>query len=757
LTLDFWNLNPIFDSYLAVSVLVTGMMLLLALGPRYQQLSRGRRRVLVALRLTVILLLLVAMLRPTHISTAREPQTAVLLVLFDQSRSMQLPSGSGDNSRWQAQLETFEQARGDLADLARDVEVKLYAYDSQLQAIEFANGEFEFPAQPQGEQTDIGTSLHVALQEALGKRVAGVVLLGDGAQTAFTPQVEVQQAARELARLDYPLYTVTFGPLGDTAQSRDVAVENLPERYTVFVKNELLIKGAVRVRGYVNQEIPVELVVEDPAGNQSVVRPLPLMAREDGQQLPVELPFVPELPGQYKLTLRVAQQSGELVTRNNELSAFLTVLEGGLRVLYLYGDLMGEQRLLRVSIDSSPDMQLDALFLDPRNRTRWPVQLKESLAPDNFDVLLIENVDATALGAANLQTIATAVEQGKGLIMIGGFNSFGPGGYQNTPLARALPVVMGRFEHQDISYDRPVSRDLHWWGQLTMVPTRPHSVTRLATGEENQLVWQGLPPLTGANKFLETKPYAELLAATPDGKPLLVAGDYGGGRVLAFAGNTTIHWWQYGRQLEHRRFWRQVVLWLARREDLTKSDVWIKLAQRRFNPGARVTFTCGAQSATGDVIRDAEFRAELLAPDGTRSPVQLSSARDQFVAALDGIGQPGDYLIQVAVTRQGQTLGTVRASFQVLDRDIELSNPAANHGQMERLANLTEEAGGRAVAPEQLPGLLREIKDRRHEQEIEIQSKWQLGDTAADAWLFFLCVVGLVSAEWTLRKRWGLV
>ena len=47
----------------------------------------------------------------------------------------------------------------------------------------------------------------------------------------------IYDAARELANLDAPLYTVVYGPAGDSAQSRDVAIENLPEQYTVFVKN----------------------------------------------------------------------------------------------------------------------------------------------------------------------------------------------------------------------------------------------------------------------------------------------------------------------------------------------------------------------------------------------------------------------------------------------------------------------------------------------------------------------------------------
>ena len=81
-----------------------------------------------------------------------------------------------------------------------------------------------------------------------------MLLLGDGAQTAFDPQVETQQAARKL-RDDFaaPLYTVTFGLAGDAAQARDVAIDRLDEQFTVFVKNELVVRGIVRVRGYAKQ------------------------------------------------------------------------------------------------------------------------------------------------------------------------------------------------------------------------------------------------------------------------------------------------------------------------------------------------------------------------------------------------------------------------------------------------------------------------------------------------------------------------
>ncbi len=752
-----WSLNPIFGSYWLVGTLIGALLLLVWLKPNYAHISRGRRLLLVGLRLVVIGMVLLALLRPTIVSNIRKQQTSLLLVLYDISRSMTLPSATSGISRWQAQVDTLQRSLAELSDVGEELEVKVYAYDSQLYPSPFNKGQLTLPERPTGDQTDIGSPLYDAVRRDLGKRLAAVVLLGDGSQTAFAPQVEVTEAGRELARLDCPLYTVGFGPAGDAAQSRDVAIDNLPEQYSVFVKNELVVRGVLRVRGYVNQSIPVELTLEDAAGQKRSIGTARLSAREDGQQIPVELPFTPDRPGRYKLTMKAADQPGELVTRNNELSAYLTVLEGGLRTLYFYGSLLGEQRLLRRTIDSSPDIQLDDVFLDPKNSKQWPVNLADYLQSPTFDALLIESVDASAISDQAQRDIAKAVERGRGLMMIGGFSSFGAGGYYGKPLAEVLPITLERFEKQDLGFDKAVIHDLHLPGDLLMIPVRPHPVTRLAPDDQNAEVWKSLPKLKGANRFRELKPRAQVLLETADRKALLVSGEYGQGRVLAFAGDSTHRWWQLARQSEYRRFWRQAILWLAKRDEAERHDVWVQLAQRRFPVGARVRFTAGAKTAAGEVIRGVNFTAELISPDGVRKQLAMSTAGDEASGATDVAQQPGDYLIEVKAAANGQPIGSGQANFQVLDRDLELSNPAADYDLLARLALQTKDAGGRLVSPEELPQLLRDIKNRRNESEIEVQSKWQLGDTALDAWLFLITLIGMLSAEWFLRKKWGLV
>src|SRR5258707_4177651 len=105
--------EPVFDSYTAVALIVLGLSALLFFGPRFGRVTLSRRIVLVGLRAIVILLVLLALLQPTKITTVKTKRTGVLLVLFDVSRSMQLPSGSGSGeaTRWQAQKALLEKAQ----------------------------------------------------------------------------------------------------------------------------------------------------------------------------------------------------------------------------------------------------------------------------------------------------------------------------------------------------------------------------------------------------------------------------------------------------------------------------------------------------------------------------------------------------------------------------------------------------------------------------------------------------------------------
>jgi uncharacterized membrane protein len=747
-----FSISPIVGWWLVVPLALV-MLVLLFLGPDRDRASRGRRAVLTVLRLLVILLVIFGMLRPTLVWTKITKQAATLLVLLDHSRSMLVTDMVGKKSRWDAAATAVRDSLPAFDKLSTDLEIKFYEIDEQAREVNYTPGQLDLGGEADGVQTAIGASLEQVLKAQAGKRLAGVILLSDGAQRASPPHdLPPQIPVRRMADLGYRLYSVPFGQGRGPGQSRDIALEELLVPATVFVKNQLPITATVRVDGFEHQAVSVQASVETSPGKMEVVASKQVTARQDGERITVELEYVPIMPGEIKITVSVPPQPGELLTTNNEISTFVTVLKGGLNVLYLEGTLAGEQKYLRWSLDASPDIKLDTILIRADKPATRPTDLAEKFEPGKYDVYIIGDLDSTAFKAEELDKLVKGIERGAGFMMLGGLHSFGAGGYGETPLAAVLPIEFNRLERQNL--EEKVREDLHVPGPLPMVPTAKglgQYLMKLSAGD-NAAAWRELPPLVGANRFSGLKATASVLAESPDKQPLLVATDYGNGRALAFAGDSTWRWWMQGHEAEHKRFWRQVILWLARKDDMNEGNVWIKLAQRRYSPGSRVEFTVGAATAQGQPVADAQFAAHVVLPGGKQADVRLRHEGTTGTLSgtfLDTQGV-GDYTVVAEATLNREAIGSARARFLVFEQDLELSNPAADVGALESLAAMTS---GKTVAPEQLPKLLDEIKEGTKELEVETQSK----DTLWDNWGFLLCFVGLLVVEWFLRKKWGLV
>ena len=160
--------------------------------------------------------------------------------------------------------------------------------------------------------------------------------------------------------------------------------------------------------------------------------------------------------------MRAEPQAGERITTNNELSTFVNVLDGGLNVLYLEGEPRAEQRFIRRSLASSPDIKVDFQWIDKRDRQHWPIDMADKFQPGKYNVYIIGDLDSSAFRKEDFKQLRDAVLQGAGLIMLGGFHSFWAGGYQKTALADVLPLEVrpvDQLARQD--FDAPIREDLH--------------------------------------------------------------------------------------------------------------------------------------------------------------------------------------------------------------------------------------------------------------------------------------------------------
>jgi uncharacterized membrane protein len=776
---------------LPLVIAVTAILLaLLVVRPRNVVLSGWQWGSLIGLRILVVLLMLFAMLRPALVYSKVEPVAASLIMLVDDSRSMQVADSLGDKPRWDVVHRLLDSAANDLAKLNQKLTVSVYEFDGQIRKLNMHEGKLELSAVAEGEESAIGAAITESLEHETNKRVLATLLLSDGAQRAVPPRdLPPQVAARRLKAENIPIYTFVFGRPGGRERA-DLSVSDLLTNETIFSEAPTEVRAQLSANGYANQRVKVQLLWESEKGME-VVDTVQVDTGVEGGAVPVVLHYTPHTPGEYKVTVRVEPREGELVTTNNEVSTFVTVRAGGINVLYLVGaKRIGggpgqEQRFVRAALAHSPDIVVDRRLIKydppgldiadafsgkrgamtageepPRARTGAP------------DVVVLDDVDVQGLSADSWKAIAQHVRTGMGLIMLGGYHSFGPGGFRDSPLADVLPIQIGPAQRQ--AFGETPREDVQVRGPLKMLPVAPlgtrHPILQLSASNpagrggldasnssDAAQLWDKLPPLDGANRIgrNELKPNAQVLAEGNDAQrsPLLIAGQSGEGRVLAFAGDSTWHWQMAGFGEAHRRFWRQCVLWLAKKDEQTEGRVWIRLAGRRAMRGSRVELNVGAENAQGEPVANAQFDVAVQTPDGKTEKVQPSKTGSNWAAVFRQTAKAGDYRILVKAKDGNQELGTAQARFLVPNQDLELDRPAAEPSLMAQLAETTRAAGGAALAPEELPDLLRRLAEKPPELKQEVIAKV----TYWDSWPFFLAVVGLLGSEWYLRKRWGLV
>ncbi|MCA9133663.1 MAG: hypothetical protein KDA45_10930, partial [Planctomycetales bacterium] len=447
------SVEPVFGWYallpLAVLMLASLWLTLTATG-----ISWGGRLMLVSLRLLAMLVLLLGWLRPALIATSERESAGAIAVLMDRSQSMTLPSDVSDQDRWQVQQDVWSAivAATDLH--IGKTQLVPYFYDAELApppSDDLPKLEKSFAKPPSGRLTDLGSALAKIGRLQLDPPLRGVLLMGDAVQTLLPSPTDPTVAARQMAQLDQPILLVGIGPQGEKSQLKDVGLEGMPEHFTAFVNKELKVPLVIHAQGMQNQPIQVELWLRASGKEDQRVASREVLASQPNEKLAIEFNVVVADEGEYLLEAKAKVSAREQTENNNRVTSFITVREGGVRILYLEGQPRFEQKFLRISLDESLDFSVDFRLFPERERSSWPLDLEMDL--QQYDAFVFGDLDVSALSEASLRAIGNRVRRGAGILFTGGYHSFDAGGYGRSSLAPLFPIELSR---QTQAWDAPL-------------------------------------------------------------------------------------------------------------------------------------------------------------------------------------------------------------------------------------------------------------------------------------------------------------
>jgi uncharacterized membrane protein len=266
--------------------------------------------------------------------------------------------------------------------------------------------------------TDLEKGLSLAAAMIPDGHEGRVVLISDGTAT----EGNLSRALDELRSRKIPVDVVGVNYDND----REVWVEKLElprsvklgETYEAAAVVSALAPGKGKLTLQENGKIIATQDVEFAAGKNRYVMPLYLRSA-----------------GYYEYVARIETSDKNDWAENNVAINYL-YLKGEGKVLVVtdpQGEPQDAGRLVKALKESERLVEVQDAYDFPRDAF--------SLLP--YDAVVLVNVPADAFDAIQMQAAHDAVyNQGIGLLMVGGKNSFGPGGYHRSPIEDALPVTM---------------------------------------------------------------------------------------------------------------------------------------------------------------------------------------------------------------------------------------------------------------------------------------------------------------------------
>ncbi|MFI5324350.1 MAG: glutamine amidotransferase, partial [Thermodesulfobacteriota bacterium] len=538
--------------------------------------------------------------------------------------------------------------------------------------------------------------------------------------------------------------------------SNDLWIDKIYSNEVSFLRFPYSISADVKSGGPSGFKIPVSLYEGDKLVSiqEVYIDPRTKEGKADFEINPISL-------GRKIYTVSIPVLSNEVVAENNQKSFYTDVIINKIRVLHVAGSPSWDVRFLRKALKRNPNIDLvsffilrdpsDLVFASENELSLIPFPVNEIFGSElgTFDIVIFQNFNFQPYGifGFHLRSVRDYVlNNGGAFLMVGGNKSFDSGNYGRTPISEILPVEL---DYMPRTLTDTIKEET-FQPKLTAAGENHPIMKIVPDKDENEKLWDSMPALEGFNVVQGLNSGAVPLLVSPEGEPILAIAKEKSGKVATFLSDSSWKWnFVYGSEGEvsplYEKFWNRLFLWFVNDPEL--KDVRVETDQAVYNPGEKATL--GIWLLNGDDSGEG-IKTTLILPGGSK--VEIKPERDAGGKLLKVIEvtEPGVYKI----TARPEVVSTDRTdsdvsenSFIVEPPESELKGPTSDLNFLKLIARST---GGNYMTTGDKPEALR-INNalKKTITGYETVSLW--ANTAV-----FLIILGLLSSEWVLRRRWGL-
>jgi len=379
------------------------------LGRQVRALSSSRKWIAIGLRCAVLLCLITALAGAELVM--KDDRLAVFFLL-DRSSSVPESRRSEAEQTVKTLCEAYMTPRDQAGIIA-------FGEEPSIERAIGSNSDFDaLHSYVGGEQTDLAAAVRLALAAFPPGHMRRIVVFTDGNETRGSVLEEVKLAQASGASVD--VVPITIGGENEI-RIADVSAPARAKAGEPF---------RVQVNVHADQDGPATLRLYQKVREGTVMSPPTQVNLQKGANaflLPQEL----SAPGFYEYEA-IVESELDTVQANN-IGRSHTVVLGDPSVLYLATNSEHGARLVET-------LRAEGINVTTADLGTMPSNLAQLQA---FDAVLLDNIAATDLSSEQLRAMEAMVRDfGVGLVMVGGPDAYGAGGYFETPVERALPVSM---------------------------------------------------------------------------------------------------------------------------------------------------------------------------------------------------------------------------------------------------------------------------------------------------------------------------
>ena len=716
-------------------------------------LTRVQRGLLAALRGLTLLALAAFVFRPMATLPPAASRGASVPVIVDASRSMRIADAGGQTRAAAAAKLLKDQL---MPALTAQFSPSLYRFGDGLAPVTMDK------LTADARRTDLPGALTAVRERYRGQRVAGIVVISDGADTG---EGRTSSAEARSASAGPPVFTIGVGSPDGPHDREVLAIAAGDPRID---QSSIDLHVTVSTTGFGRAPFQLQVLANGQSIDSRRIVPA-------GDGLPIEAVFTvspnPAIPTVY--TAQIPPDEAEPVTENNQRSVLVSPSGRKRRLLVIEGAPGFEHSFLTRAWAADPGLEIDTVTRKGKNVDGVDTFFVQAgagraaaltagfpAARDKlffYDALVIANVESDFFTRAQLQSVADFVsERGGGLLVLGG-RSFTQRGLAGTPLEEVLPVELNDRRGGVLRAALAAgggTTDVAPHNKITLTPEgETHPVMRIgSTPEETKTLWSAMPALAASAPLGAPRPGATVLALTavPGGglHPVVAVQRYGHGRSMIFGGEASWRWkmMMVSTDRSYEFFWRQAARWLSS----AAPDPVAATVPGAPEPGDSIPIEVDAHDGAFVPAPDAAVEATLTPPGGgTPRPLPMhraDAASGRFGAAI-AVDQPGLYRIRAEAKRGSLSLGSADRWMYVGGADREFADPRLNEALLRRVARTT---GGRYVRAEEAGRVVEWLKET-----IPQNAAPERRDLWHEPWAFAF-VAALVCIEWMLRRAWGL-